>query len=64
MQRVAGTMDASTIKNILFTAGLSKARCCRVIYFLIGITKPERMEGPRRVETRQAPTPFDPPLKS
>jgi hypothetical protein len=32
MQRVAGTIDANTIKNILFTAGLSKALCRRVIF--------------------------------
>jgi hypothetical protein len=31
MQRVAGTIDANPIKNILFTAGLSKALRHRVI---------------------------------
>jgi hypothetical protein len=32
MQTVAGTIDANAIKNILFTAGLSKALCRRSVF--------------------------------
>jgi hypothetical protein len=41
MQRVAARIDANTIKNILFTAGLSAA----AQFLLVDNTKPERMEA-------------------
>jgi hypothetical protein len=44
MQTVAGISDANIIKNILFTAGLSKALCRRVI-FRMDNTPPTSMEA-------------------
>jgi hypothetical protein len=44
MQRVAEATDANTTRNILFTAGLSKALRCRAV-FHIDNTKPKRMEA-------------------
>ena len=44
MQTVAGISDANPIQNILFTAGLSKALCRRVI-FRMDNTWPTSMEA-------------------